>query len=562
MKLIEALNILKSEPPKAPQLNVYLVSGFTPLHLQTFLAAHLQLLCPDRQVQIQSGLYGDLPGNLERAAATSPDAIAIALEWQDLDPRLGIRAVGHDSSTGDIKEDVSRQLHRIQQSIDKSHADITVAISLPTLAAYTSSAYPAELASELDAFLLQSAGDFAVWASERKNIRLLNPRRIDELSPSDRWDVRSELSTGFPYQLNHASILGDLFSRAIRPAARKKGLITDLDDTLWSGIVGEVGTDGISWNLERYSHLHALYQEQLCALAKAGVLLAVASKNDPAVIEQAFKRSDLLVNAEQLFPIDVSWAPKSHAVGRILKAWNIAPDSVVFVDDSPIELAEVQRAYPDVECILFPRSDSSACIETLNRLRDLFGKQTVYEEDTLRLRSLRAQPLPTSDFLENAEAEITFSAVTDHADSRPLDLINKTNQFNLNGRRYTQSEWLKYLTDPQSRVLVANYKDKYGKLGKIAVLGARAGREELLVDIWVMSCRAFSRRIEHQCLRQLFDTFDVNRISFNFEPTERNKPLQEFFHRMSISQPGGQFTLSRPLFEQNCPALFHDVKAA
>src|SRR4029079_2415855 len=135
--------------------------------------------------------------------------------------------------------------------------------------------------------------------------------------------------------------------------------------------------------------------------------------------------------------------------------------------------------------------------------------QTVSEEDTLRLNSLRLQPLPTSDFLADAEAEITFSAIKDHSDSRPLELVNKTNQFNLNGRRFTDSEWRKYLSDPEARVFVANYRDKYGQLGKIAVLGARAGCEELLVDVWVMSCRAFSRRIEHQCLRQLFDTFNV-----------------------------------------------------
>src|SRR5258708_40172043 len=110
------------------------------------------------------------------------------------------------------------------------------------------------------------------------------------LATFTRLDVQSELLSGFPYQLSHASALAELLAALVRNPIAKKGLITDLDDTLWAGILGESGVDGISWHLEQKAHIHGLNQQFLASLASAGVLIAVASKNDPALVEQAFER--------------------------------------------------------------------------------------------------------------------------------------------------------------------------------------------------------------------------------------------------------------------------------
>lgn len=563
MKLIEALTIIRAAPQQAAQqMNVYLATGFTPLHLQTFLAAHLQLLLPKRQITVHTGLYGDAAGNLERAADQMPDAIALALEWPDFDPRLGIRTVGHASpSENEIRHNVERQRHRLQEIIEQRLPDSTIAVCLPSIAPRLLGPQPGWLTAEVDAILLKCNADFAGWAAGKKNLRLLSQQRLDQVSPSNtRWDIGGEISSGFPYSLNHASILAEFLSRLIHSPQPKKGLITDLDDTLWSGIVGEIGVDKISWSMDAHSHVHALFQQQLSHLSHAGALVAVASKNDPSIVQKAFERPDLLLNANQVFPIEASWGPKSAAVRRILESWNIGAESVVFVDDSPMELAEVKNSFPEMECLPFPKHDPTACVGLLDRIRDLFGKLAISEEDTLRLNSLRVQPALTRDFLEDAEAEVTFTSLKDLSDSRPLELINKTNQFNLNGRRYTEAEWRRYLSDSNSRLLVVSYKDKYGHLGKIAVLGARADNREVFVDTWVMSCRAFSRRIEHLCLRRLFEGFSAKEISFDFEPTSRNAPIGEFFSGFLSSAPQGRFRLSRQSFEEMCPPLFHAVK--
>ena len=140
-------------------------------------------------------------------------------------------------------------------------------------------------------------------------------------------------------------------ARLLAPPAPRKGIVTDLDDTLWSGLAGEIGPEGVSWDLASHSQLHGLYQKLLAALAEEGVLIGVASKNDPAVVERTFEREDLLLRADRIFPVEAHWGAKSGSIERILRTWNISADSVVFVDDSAMELAEVAAAHPGMECL-------------------------------------------------------------------------------------------------------------------------------------------------------------------------------------------------------------------
>jgi FkbH-like protein len=573
LRLIDALHILQTRvSPDARPLNAFLVCGFTPLHLKTFLSAYLQLAFRDRRIQIECGLYGDFLGNIERAQ-TASGTVVIVLEWPDLDQRLGIRsATMPHPAWQDIRDSASKQLHRIQHLIERFLDGKSVVLSLPSLTPRTIDIYPGWKIGQLDAALSKYISDFAAWATDRKHIKVVNSRYLDELSPTrTRWNVSSDIASGFPYHLNHASVLSDLLSRLIRPPAVKKGLITDLDDTLWNGIVGDVGIDGISWTLEQRTHIHAIYQQFLSASADAGVLIGIASKNDPEIVQQAFRRSDLLIDSSRIFPMEISWARKSTGIKRILQAWNIGPDSVVFIDDSSTEIAEVQSVFPEMECIRFPKNDASGLVSMVKRLGDLFGKEFTSPEDSLRLDSIRAQwegristpdgGASLDDFLQSAEAEITFSATINLDDSRPLDLINKTNQFNLNGRRYSDAEWAACLNDSDRMVLVAAYKDKYGQLGEISVLGAHTeSNNDLIVDTWVMSCRAFGRRIEYQFLQRLFEKSGKTDIGFDFEPTSRNMPLQEFLSSVLGSTPTRGVRLPYAVFRRNCPPLFQTIK--
>src|SRR5216683_1827439 len=569
MKLVEALNILR-QPPRddASSLNVALVCGCTPLHLQTFLAAHLQVLFPDRRVVVHPGLYGDILGSLERLPKTQLDGAALILEWSDLDPRLGIRRLGGwgPNDLTDFLSTFKARLVHFEKAVHLAAQHVRLAICLPTLPLPPVSYLPTWQSGGFDWQLREYLARFATSASQSASVKLVNPQLIDQCSSAgDRLDVQSELMSGFPYRLAHASTIAQLLARLLRPPTPKKGLVTDLDDTLWRGILGEVGREGISWDLEHGSHMHGLYQQLLRSLAEAGVLISVASKNDPTLVAEAFTRDDLVLGKRHVFPMAISWGPKSESVGHILRAWNIGADSVVFVDDSPTELAEVKAAHGDVECLLFPAGDDRAVYRLLEQVRDRFGKERISEEDGLRLESLRqAAALPEEiwkqgtgreDFLAQADAELTVTFAKEPPDDRAFELVNKTNQFNLNGKRFTESSWHAYLKTPGVFLGVVAYKDKYGPLGKIAVLSGCRQDQRLLVDTWVMSCRAFARRIEHRCLEVLFEKFRVEEILFDLQVTPRNRPLCEFFADLSDGPPGPGFQLSKKTFIQKCPRL-------
>jgi FkbH-like protein len=306
----------------------------------------------------------------------------------------------------------------------------------------------------------------------------------------------------------------------------------------------------------------------LKSLAEIGVLMGVASKNDPAVVEGAFRRHDLIVPRDAIFPMEVHWHAKSASVSRILEAWNVGPESVVFIDDNPAELAEVQAAHPAIECIRFPGSPKEV-YSLLTRLRDLFAKPLITAEDRLRVRSLRTSRLVREQsvagsaapdaFHQQAESVVTFKSGAPALDARTVELLNKTNQFNLNGIRYTEAE-LRRLVDADGILIKTNYSDKYGPLGTIAVLLGHSAGRTLSVKGWVMSCRAFSRRIEHACLDHLFRRYDVDAIEFDFAATARNQPLQEFFSALLGEVPESRFALRRDIFYERCAPLFHQIE--
>ena len=261
----------------------------------------------------------------------------------------------------------------------------------------------------------QQVEELSIQLVAAHGIRVVDRQRLDAVSPpNDRFDAASELRSGFPYTNQHASALASQLAAQLRPATALKGLITDLDNTLWSGIVGEDGVDRISWDLDHHTHQHALYQEMLASFAEIGVLIAVASRNDPTVVNEALQRRDLVVPTEKMFPVEAHWGLKSQSVVRILQAWNINADSVVFIDDSPIELAEVSATFPELNCRQFPVDDEAAVVELLYELRDLFGRTSVDNNDALRIESIRVaselkdQDTDSEAFLAAADAEITF----------------------------------------------------------------------------------------------------------------------------------------------------------
>ncbi len=573
MKLNEALKAVAAARSFAVAHRAFVACGFEPLHLSTFLQAHHASRFEGQALGVSFGVYGDLVGNLDRARSSDATLAWALIEWSDVDPRLGMRSTGAWSGprVAGLLADAAERLNRLREAITRLAERMPVVVATPTvpfpLLGHTSGWQSSPLELELDALLAR----FRSTLAKIERARVLNPGRLAALSPpAIRHDPRLELAAGFPYTLEHTSTLAQGLLELAYPSAPKKGLITDLDDTLWAGIVGEVGVEAVSWSQAEHTQQHGLYQLLLQQLADAGVLLGIASKNEQDVVSAALGRTDLLVDKESFYPVAASWGPKSEAVGAILRTWNIGADALVVVDDSPMELEEVSRAHPGVTCLQFTPKDPRRTLELLVQLRDLFGKPLTSEEDKLRAASIRSsayfEEQKTSgdlqSFLAGLNGAVTFDVRRDNDNGRLLELINKTNQFSLNGGRLTDGEWLRFLRDGHV-ALGVSYADRLGSLGTIGVAAGRVlddpgvGRV-LELTHWVLSCRAFSRRIEDHTLRQLFKLSGCDTVRLAFRRTARNQPFVEFLTRLGVEASDGALDLRRAELDDVLSALPHE----
>lgn len=572
LRLNEALLLAQASSASSAPRRAFLACGFEPLHLPVYLRAHHERRFPGRGLALSTGVYGDLLGNLERARQSDASAALVIVEWHDLDSRLGVRSTGPWSRQrqAEIVKDVAQRLELLRSALLSSCERMPVVLAPPSVefglagdtSGWQASSFELELELEVAKLLAAVAAD--------SRLRVLHPGRLAALSPpAARADGKTELWTGFPYSLEHASNLAEALLSVAYPDTPKKGLITDLDDTLWAGLVGEVGVEGVKWSLGDKAPLHGLYQSVLRQLYEAGALLGVATKNDEHVVTAALARSDLHLPGDAFFPVAASWGPKSEAVSAILRSWNIAADAVVVVDDSRMELEEIQRQHPGITCLEFRPKDAGATLQLLRQLRDLFGKPVVGAEDALRSASIRSlarfeeqkQASDLGSFLVGLQGEVCFEPARP-GDARLLELINKTNQFNMNGERIDAGEWQQLLARQDSFVLGVSYRDRLGPLGTIGVVaGSRAGGA-LHVEHWVLSCRAFSRRIEDHTLEHLLQ--QRSSVSLAYRRTERNGPFREFLARLGVqaeqvSEPRGRLELNGAQLERASRDLPHRV---
>jgi FkbH-like protein len=552
---------------------LHLCCGFEPLHLATYCRAHLATrlrgasAAESRPVTLRTGLFGDLAGNVQRAlAAPAAEPLAVIVEWADLDPRLGTRE-GYlpklDHDIPDILTTAAARLHALGHQLATAAAGRRIVL--------------APMAASLPPWLPGLTGQSPAWELQLRHlvagflshcaaagVRVATP----EFVPA-AYDFRTHLQSGFPYSLAYTNALATALAALLLPPLPAKGLITDLDGTLWAGVVGDDGPDNVHWSLEQHARPHGLYQQLLAGLAAQGTLLGIASKNDPEPVAAALGRPDLLTPADAFFPVETNWGPKSESIRRIAAAWNVDPGSLVFVDDNELELAEVRQALPAVACLHFPTGNPTAVWTLLETVRGLFARETATAEDRLRAGSLRAaalhSPEPSANpetLLATLQAKVSVSLLREPFDPRALELLNKTNQFNLNGRRWEESDFRAFLQAPDSVLAVLSYEDRFGALGKIAVAAGVLSTDDhrLRLHSWVMSCRAFSRRIEFLTLRCLFDQLAVSAIELDWNPTPRNGPLREALTPLcgDMTHPG-LLTVDRERFDSACPPLYATV---
>jgi FkbH-like protein len=311
-----------------------------------------------------------------------------------------------------------------------------------------------------------------------------------------------------------------------------KAIAVDLDNTIWSGIVGDQGVDGLMLDQFGEGRSHLELQRFLVDQYSKGIFLGIVSKNDPKIVKEAFfVRPEMLIKETQIAYWGVTWEKKSESIGKMAETLNIHPTSIVFIDDSEFEISEVKSAYPGIQTILV-EDDRGSFLEKLQKT----GLFQLTRHNSTRIIDLKSPEVQTKDMKVNQfRFEVKQTPLKfEHLD-RAASLINKTNQFNLTSNRTSRSKLWDLAQNPDSTVMVYEVDENNQAKGIMSVLVVDSSSGALRIDDWVLSCRAFSRGIEWWILgdlaRQLASK-GIYSIKCELRKSDRTSYIEKFIGQL------------------------------
>ncbi|PBD01097.1 HAD superfamily phosphatase (TIGR01681 family)/FkbH-like protein [Streptomyces sp. Ag82_O1-15] len=341
----------------------------------------------------------------------------------------------------------------------------------------------------------------------------------------ERTDRIAHLPFTPPFQAAVALCLADVVRAVRRPAP--KVIAVDGDETLWGGVAGEIGPEAVDLTGPR-----ALLARRLLQWRAAGALLALVSNNDEATVRAVLDRPDSLLKAEHFSVLSATWGPKSGRLAEAARTLGLGPDSFLFLDDNPVEIAGVRSALPEVLSVTCPPSAELGAL--LGRLWPLVPAAAT-AEDALRARfyeqerdrdAVRAQA-GFEEFLAQLELDVDIRALSGTDVERAEQLVRRTNQFTLRARSADGGDLGRWRE--RGEVWTAAARDRFGDYGQIGLLALRADGDQLDVLAWLMSCRALGRGVEERLLRWLADRADelgCVKVRLTAERTQRNVPAR------------------------------------
>jgi FkbH-like protein len=349
----------------------------------------------------------------------------------------------------------------------------------------------------------------------------------------------------------------DVFKEAVRDlkaAVRglngqaRKLIILDLDNTLWGGIVGDVGWQGlVLGGHDPAGEALVDFQKGLKALKNRGILLAVVSKNEETVALEAIeKHPEMVLRQEDFAGWRINWEDKAKNVAELVAELNLGLDSVVFVDDNPVERARVAEALPTVLVPEWPQ-DKLLYGQALFTL-DCFDSGVISNEDRARSEMYKAERDRTliknrvaslDEWLETLNTHVTVELLNQENLARVTQLLNKTNQMNLRTRRLTGAELVTWASHDHCRLAAFRVSDKFGDSGLTGILGLEARGDTLHIVDFILSCRVMGRRIENAMISLAAEyarSRGIKRLCGQYLRTEKNKPCLDFFRQSGLRE--------------------------
>ena len=340
--------------------------------------------------------------------------------------------------------------------------------------------------------------------------------------------------SAIPYlSFNVANIIKSLFGK------NKKGFVLDLDNTLWGGVIGDDGVDNIALGPEEpEGQAYLAFQRYIKAHRQLGVLLNIDSKNDRDNAIAGIRHRDSAFTEEDFICIKANWDPKDRNFAAIASELNLLPESLVFIDDNPAERHIVTEQLKGVQAPAI--GDVTEYIQTIDRSgffevttlsKDDLKRNEMYRENVQRAR-LEASFADYSDYLRSLDMSAVIRPFEPAYMARIAQLSNKSNQFNLTTRRYTQAEIEQTAADPDHITLYGKLADRFGDNGVVSVVIGHVAGEACHVDLWIMSCRVLKRDMEYammDALAQACQARGVKKIVGHYYPTAKNGMVREFY---------------------------------
>ena len=519
---------------------------------------------------VQDALAADSPLNRAR-----PDAVLIALDHRG----LALRASPGDARAAeDIVAAALARLDTIRAGIRTNGKAVAILQTVPrpaeTLFGSLDAALPGSLRRVVDATNRRIAEGVA--GSEDL---LFDVAGLAETVGLAAWhDHRLWNMAKLPFSSTYLPLYAEHACRilaALRGKSRRC-LILDLDDTLWGGVIGDDGLEGIVIGPgDATGEAHRSLQQTALALRERGIVLAVSSKNADDIARQPFREHpDMLLREEHFAVFQANWQDKASNIRAIAAELSLGLDAMVLLDDNPAERALVRRLLPAVavpelpaDPALFARTLLAAgYFESLVLSAEDRNRAAFYRENARRAR-LQQESGDVASYLASLDMVLTLQPFDAAGRARIAQLIGKSNQFNLTTRRYTEAEVAEAERDPACFTLQARLSDRFGDNGMIAVLICRPVGRDWQVDTWLMSCRVLGRRVENAMLQEILAharRAGVENIIGVYCPTARNALVKDHYARLGFAlvdtQPDGTTRWALPVGTASAEALPMIVK--
>lgn len=404
----------------------------------------------------------------------------------------------------------------------------------------------------------QAITKFTQAIKDIDNIKILNlSGPMNDIGASNAHDIRKWYLYKQPYTEKFWQAIAKQSARIIaaQTIAAKKCIVLDCDNTLWGGIIGEEGIGGIEIGQEFPGSAYQDFQKHLLHLRSKGLFLAIASKNNEEEVFEVFDNHDaMILKRDHISAWQIHWNSKVEGLKAIADDLNISMDALVFVDDNPKEIAEVQERLPDVACFLVP--EEIAEFPNLLRNTGLFDIADITEEDKKRADMMLAETkrktanetMSEEDFIKSLELKIKiFEAQPQHL-GRITQLINKTNQFNITTIRRTADEVTAIANDPDTILLGMDISDRFGEYGLVGVsILKKSSETEWDIDGLMMSCRVLGRGAETSLIAKSAEAVLLkggSKLTGRYIPTPKNKLVENIFKDHGFTKSGDTWSIN------------------